>query len=64
MLRAVLRAVHLRPRVLSAVPEPPSLKDQAMRVLAENGTNLDGRMELDSSDIETVLAALRALPND
>lgn len=35
-----------------------------MRVLAENGTNLDGRMELDSSDIETVLAALRALPND
>ena len=35
-----------------------------MRVLVENGTNLDGRMELDSTDIETIRRALEALPND
>ena len=45
-------------------PKPPSLKEQAMRVLVENGTNLDGRMELDSTDIETIRRALEALPND
>jgi hypothetical protein len=43
-------------------PKPPSLKEQAMRVLVENGTNLDGRMELDSTDIETIRRALEALP--
>jgi hypothetical protein len=45
-------------------PKPPSLKEQAMRVLVENGTNLDGRMELDSTDIETIRRALEALPNE
>ena len=45
-------------------PEPPSLKEQALRVLVENGTNLDGRMELDSADIEIISRALEALPND
>jgi hypothetical protein len=45
-------------------PKPPTLKEQAMRVLVENGTNLDGRMELDSTDIETIRRALEALPND
>jgi hypothetical protein len=45
-------------------PKPLSLKEQAMRVLVENGTNLDGRMELDSTDIETIRSALEALPND
>jgi hypothetical protein len=45
-------------------PKPPSLKEQALRVLVENGTNLDGRMELDSTDIDTIRRALEALPND
>jgi hypothetical protein len=45
-------------------PKPPSLKEQALRVLVENGTNLDGRMELDSADIEIISRALEALPND
>jgi hypothetical protein len=45
-------------------PQPPTLKEQAMRVLVENGTNLDGRMELDSIDIDTIRRALEALPND
>jgi hypothetical protein len=43
-------------------PKPPSLKEQALRVLVENGTNLDGRMELDSADIEIISRALEALP--
>jgi hypothetical protein len=42
-------------------PKPPSLREQAMRVLVENGTNLDGRMELDSADIDTLFRALEAL---
>jgi hypothetical protein len=42
-------------------PKPPSLTEQALRVLVENGTNLDGRMELDSTDIETIRRALEAL---
>ena len=42
-------------------PQPPTLKEQAMRVLVENGTNLDGRMELDSTDIDTIRRALEAL---
>jgi hypothetical protein len=42
-------------------PKPPSLKEQALRVLVENGTNLDGRMELDSTDIDTIRRALEAL---
>jgi hypothetical protein len=45
-------------------PKPPSLKEQALRVLVENGTNLDGRMELDSADIEIISRAIEALPND
>lgn len=45
-------------------PKPPSLKEQAMRVLVENGTNLDGRMELDSTDIEIIRRALEALSDD
>jgi hypothetical protein len=45
-------------------PKPPTLKEQALRVLVENGTNLDGRMELDSADIEIISRALEALPND
>jgi hypothetical protein len=44
-------------------PQPPTLKEQAMRVLVENGTNLDGRMELDSIDIDTIRRALEALPD-
>ena len=43
-------------------PKLPSLKEQALRVLVENGTNLDGRMELDSADIEIISRALEALP--
>ena len=42
-------------------PKPPSLKEQALRVLVENGTNLDGRMELDSADIEIISRALGTL---
>jgi len=56
-----LNGSHLR---ADRRPKPLSLKGQAMRVLFENGMNLDGRMELDSTDIETILRALEALPND
>jgi hypothetical protein len=37
------------------------LKEQPLRVLVENGTNLDGRMELDSADIEIISRALGTL---
>lgn len=42
----------------------PSDKELALRVLVENGVNLDGRMELDSDDIAILTRALKALPND
>jgi hypothetical protein len=43
-------------------PKPPSLKEQAQRILVENGTTTDGRMELDPDDIGIILRALEALP--
>ena len=39
-------------------PKPPSLAEEAMRVLVENGTTLDGRMELEPDDIDTIRCAL------
>jgi hypothetical protein len=53
-LTGLLRAAR-RPKLLT-------LKEQALRVLVENGTNLDGRMELDSAGIEIISRALEALP--
>ena len=44
-------------------PKPPSLKEQAQRILVENGTTLDGRMELDPSDIALIRRALESLPD-
>jgi hypothetical protein len=58
---SVLAALSLR---AARRPKPPSLKEQALRVLVENGTNLDGRMELDSADIEIISRALNQLPNN
>ena len=42
-------------------PKPPSLKERAQRILVENGTTLDGRMELDPDDIEIIRRALEQL---
>jgi hypothetical protein len=42
-------------------PKPPSLKEQALRSLVENGTTLDGRMELDPDDIAILRRALEQL---
>jgi hypothetical protein len=42
-------------------PKPPSLKEQAQRILVENYVNLDGRMELDSDEITTIAHALRLI---
>jgi len=42
-------------------PDPPTLKELAERILVENGVNLDGRMELDSDDIDTIARALRLI---
>jgi hypothetical protein len=42
-------------------PKPPSLKEQAMRVLLECGYTLDGRMELESEDIDIIHRALEQL---
>jgi hypothetical protein len=42
-------------------PKPPSLKEQAMRVLLESGYTLDGRMELESEDIDIIHRALEQL---
>lgn len=42
-------------------PRPPSLAEQAQRILVENGTTLDGRIELDPDDIITIRAALERL---
>jgi hypothetical protein len=53
-------------RNVLAQPEPqgPSLKEQALRILVENGTTLDGRIELEPEDIPIIRSALEALPND
>ena len=45
-------------------PKPPSLKEQAQRILVENGTTLDGRMELDLDDIAIIRRALESLPDN
>lgn len=45
-------------------PKPPSLKQQAQRILVENGTTLDGRIELEPEDIITISRALTALPDE
>jgi hypothetical protein len=45
-------------------PKPPSLKEQALRILVENGTTLDGRIELEPEDIPIIRQALETLPND
>jgi hypothetical protein len=37
------------------------LKEQAMRVLLESGYTLDGRMELESEDIDIIHRALEQL---
>jgi hypothetical protein len=42
-------------------PKPPSLKEQALRILVENGTTLDGRIELDPEDIPIIRQALEQL---
>jgi len=42
-------------------PKAPTFKEQAMLVLVEHGSNLDGRMELDAADIDTIRRALEAL---
>lgn len=42
-------------------PKPPSLKELAQRILVENGTTLDGRMELDPDDIAIIRRALEQL---
>jgi hypothetical protein len=42
-------------------PKPPSLKEQAQRILVENGTTLDGRMELDPDDIAILRRAVEQL---
>lgn len=42
--------------------KPPSLKEQALRILVENGTTLDGRIELEPEDIPIIRRALEALP--
>jgi hypothetical protein len=46
---------------LARRPKPPSLAEQAQRILVENGTTLDGRIELDPDDIITIRAALERL---
>jgi hypothetical protein len=42
-------------------PKPPSLKEQALRILVENGTTLDGRIELEPEDIPIIRHALEQL---
>lgn len=42
----------------------PSLKEQAQRILVENGTTLDGRVELDRDDVAIINRALEALSDD
>jgi hypothetical protein len=50
-----------RARAALTEPKPPSLKDQALRILVENGTTLDGRIELEPEDIPIIRRALEAL---
>ena len=42
-------------------PKPPSLAEQGQRILVENGSTLDGRVELDPEDVVTINAALKRL---
>jgi len=56
-----LRISPLPSRGGNRSPKPPSLHEQGMRILTENGTTLDGRMELDPEDIETFHAVLARL---
>jgi hypothetical protein len=49
---------HIRER---RRPKPPSLKEQAMRVLLESGYTLDGRMEIEPEDIDIIHRALEQL---
>ena len=52
-------------RLLASLrPKPPSLKEQAQRILVENGTTLDGRVELDRDDVAIINRALEALSDD
>lgn len=44
-------------------PKPTSLKEQAQRIMAENGTTIDGRLELDVDDRLVIEAALAQLPD-
>lgn len=48
-------------RLRAAFRPKPSLHEQGMRILTENGTTLDGRIELDPEDIETFHAVLERL---
>jgi hypothetical protein len=50
-----------RARAALTEPKPPSLKDQALRILIENGTTLDGRIELEPEDIPIIRRALEQL---
>ena len=54
---------RIKSRELRATRRPklPSLKEQAMRVLLESGYTLDGRMELESEDIDIIHRALEQL---
>jgi hypothetical protein len=40
-----------------------SLKERAQRIIAENGTTSDGRLELDADDRQIIEAALAELPD-
>jgi len=42
-------------------PKPPSLAEEAQRILVENGATLDGRVELDPEDVSIIGAALERL---
>lgn len=42
-------------------PKPPSLAEEGQRILVENGSTLDGRVELDPEDVATIRAALERL---
>jgi hypothetical protein len=44
-------------------PRALSLKEQAQRIMAENGTTIDGRLELDVDDRQIIEAALLLLPD-
>jgi hypothetical protein len=44
------------------VLQKAKLKEQALRILVENGTTLDGRIELEPEDIPIIRRALEAQP--